>query len=133
MHGPNSEIGRLRFRDPVGRVVGCALGTADYLGQLSDPEYRDKLGELYREFRESDDFSNVPQERRVFGSENDLVLRTPGFWENFVKPKLEKDFQRVYRYLARPFPSGKNDYLEAVEANLARIDRRVAAIKSGGK
>jgi hypothetical protein len=131
--GPNSEIGRLRFRDPVSRMVGCALGTADYLGQLSDPEYPSKLGDLFREFRESDDFSNVPMERRVFGSENDLVLRTPGFWVNFVKPKLEKDFQGVYRYLARPKPSGRNDYLEAVEANLARVGRLVDAIKSGGR
>jgi hypothetical protein len=128
--GPNSEIGRLHFRDPVSRMVGCALATADYLGQLSDPEYPEKLGELYREFLESDTFSNVPPERRVFRSENDLVCRTPGFWFKFVMPKLERDFQAVYRFLARPYPSGRNDYLAAVDANLARIDRRIAAIKA---
>ncbi len=131
--GPNSEIGRLRFRDPVSRVVGCALATADFLGQLSDPMYPEKLGDLYREFSESDDFSNVPTERRVFRSENDLVCRTPGFWTNFVKPKLDSDFQGVYRYLATPFPSGKNDYLAAVDANLAKVTLLIAAIKSGGK
>jgi hypothetical protein len=131
--GPNSEISRLRFRDPVSRFVGCALATADYLGQLSDPRYPDKLGELFREFRESDDFTHVPAERRVFRSENDLICRTPGFWINFVKPKLNSDLQAVYRYLARPFPSGRNAYLEAVEANLARIERMIVAINSGGK
>ena len=75
--GPNSEISRLRFRDPVGRVVGCALATADYLGQLADPHYPDKLGELYAEFSESDDYANVPIEKRIFKSEEDLVCRTP--------------------------------------------------------
>jgi len=128
--GPNSEIGRLRFRDPVGKVVGCALATADYLGQMADPRYSEKLGELYLEFCESDDFANVPVERRVFKSEADLISRTPGFWIYFVKPKLENDFQAVYRFVARPYPSGANDYIEAVEANLAKVAGRVAALKA---
>jgi hypothetical protein len=123
--GPNSDIARLHFRNPVGRLVGCALATADYLGQLSDPNYPDKLGELYREFLESDEFANVPPESRVFKSLDDLTRRTPGFWAHFVRPKLENDFQRVYRFLARPYPAGRNSYLEAVEANLARIVRQI--------
>src|ERR1035438_4059815 len=129
--GPNSEISRLHFRDPVSRFVGCALATADYLAQLSDPQYPDKLGHLFREFRESDDFTHVPAERRVFRSENDLICRTPGFWVNFVKPKLNSDLQAVYRYLASPFPAGRNAYLEAVDANLATIDRMITGINSG--
>jgi hypothetical protein len=131
--GPNSEISRLRFRDPVTRMVGCALATADYIGQLSDPHYPDKLGELFLEFHESDEFSNVPPERRVFKSENDLVCRTPGFWSDFVKPKLDNDFQAVYRFLARPIRSGHNEYMAAIEANFLKIEKRIAAIKAGGK
>ncbi len=127
--GPNSEIGRLNFRNPVGRLVGCALATADYLGQLSDPNYPDKLGELYREFLESDEFSKVPPESRAFKSLNDLVRRTPGFWTHFVRPKLENDFQSVYRFLARPYPAGRNSYLEAIEANLARVARQIEAME----
>jgi hypothetical protein len=128
--GPNSEVGRLHFRNAVSRVVGCALATADYLGQLADPQYPDKLGELYAEFCESDDYVNVPYEMRVFKSEADLVCRTPGFWVHFVKPKLETDFQAVYRYLERPLGSGRNAYLAAVEENFAKIGRRIAEIKS---
>ncbi len=128
--GPNSEIGRLHFRNSVSRVVGCALATSDYLGQLSDPLYPDKLGELYAEFCESDDYANVPQEKRVFKSEEDLVCRTPGFWVHFVKPKLETDFQAVYRYLDDPLGSGRNVYLSAIEANFAKIEQRISAIKS---
>jgi hypothetical protein len=124
--GPNSEIGRLHFRDKVSRVVGCALATADYVGQLADPHYPDKLGELFREFKESDDFSNIPAERRIFKSEAELVARTPSFWSSFVRPKLDRDFQSVYRYLARPVPSGPNAYMDAVEANFATIAARNA-------
>ncbi len=127
--GPHCEISRLRFRDPVSRMVGCALATADYLGQLADPLYPDKLGELYAEFKESDDFANVATEKRIFKSEADLVRRTPDFWHHFVKPKLENDFQAVYRYLERPLHSGKNAYLDAVEANFAIIEKRMGSPK----
>jgi hypothetical protein len=49
------------------------------------------------------------------------------FWEKFVQPKLENDFQASYRFLARPFPHGPNLYLEAVEKNIGLIKRRNAA------
>jgi hypothetical protein len=130
--GPNSEISRMLFRDPVSRAVGCSLATADYVAQLADPNYPDKLGELYAEFRESDDFANVPPEQRAFKSEEDLIRRTPGFWTHFVKPKLENDFQSVYRFLERPLGSGKNDYFAAIDENLSRINRKIAAIKPAG-
>jgi hypothetical protein len=47
-----------------------------------------------------------------------------------VKPKLETDFQAVYRYLEKPLGSGRNDYIAAVEENFAKIGRRIAEIKS---
>jgi len=130
--GPNSDINHLRFRNDASKIVGCALATADYLGQLSDPHYPGKLGHLYAEFRESDEYANVPKERRGFTSEEDLVTRTPGFWNRFVKPKLDRDFQAVYRFLERPIGSGINPYLEAVGDNFAIIERRIAARKPGG-
>jgi hypothetical protein len=126
--GPYSEIHRLKFSDEAGRTLGCALATSDYVGQLSDPHYPDKLSELYQEFCESDTYSNVPTERRMFKSECDLVLRTPAFWRNFVRPKLEKDFDSVYRYLARPVGSTSNAYMDAIEANFAKIEQRIAAM-----
>jgi hypothetical protein len=125
--GPNAEISRLRFRDPVSRIVGCALATADYVGQLADPIYPDKLGELYGEFHESDLFANIPPERRLFRSEEELVAKTPAFWHSFVKPKLDNDFQAVYRFLERPPGSGRNDYMDAIESNFATIEARIAA------
>jgi hypothetical protein len=126
--GPHSDISRLRFRDPEAKVVGCALATADYLGQLSDPHYPEKLGYLYAEFHESDEFANVPAERRAFKSADDLIRRTPGFWLKFVQPKLERDFESAFRWLERPLGSGNNGYLDAVAANFATIGARIAKL-----
>lgn len=124
--GPTKEISRLHFRDPVERVIGCALATADYLGQMAAADYPDELEILFEEFQESDDFIHLPAARRTFKSATDLADRTPLFWQKFVMRKLESDFQAMYRFLARPFPAGPNPYLVAVEANIAEIKRRNA-------
>jgi hypothetical protein len=124
--GPTKEISRLYFREPVERVVGCALATADYLGQMAASEYPDELDFLYREFEESDDFIHTPPSRRAFKSAAELKQRTPTFWHKHVMRKLEADFQAMYRFLARPYPEGPNVYLAAVERNIAEIKRRNA-------
>ncbi|MCX6951499.1 MAG: hypothetical protein NTV51_04830 [Verrucomicrobia bacterium] len=125
--GPTKEISRLEFRDPYECVLGCALATADYLGQMAAEDYPDELEILFHEFRESDEFLNIPPSRRAFKTKEDLADRTPMFWKKFVQPKLESDCQAVYRFLARPVPHGSNLYLEAVERNIAKIRRRNAA------
>jgi hypothetical protein len=122
--GPTKEISRLYFREPVERVIGCALATADYLGQMAAADYPDELEILFDEFQESDDFIHLAAARRTFKSAADLKERTPMFWQKFVLRKLESDFQAMYRFLARPYPHGPNPYLEAVERNIAEIKRR---------
>ncbi len=124
--GPTKEISRLYFREPTERIIGCALATADFLGQMAADDYADELEILFHEFQESDDYINLPLARRAFKSVDDLIARTPQFWHAFVQPKLESDFQAVYRFLARPYPHGPNLYLEAVERNIAKIKRRAA-------
>lgn len=126
--GPHSDISQLAFHGHLGRVIGCALATADYVAQLADPQYPQKLGALYLEFSEADAHNGVPAAKRMFKSEEDLVRRTPGFWTHFVLPKLEKDFQGVYRYLERPPGSGSNGYMDAIAANVATIERHIRAM-----
>jgi hypothetical protein len=125
--GPTKKVGLLHFREPVERLIGCALGTADYLGQMAAPDYPDELEILFNEFQESDDYIGLPASRRAFKSADDLIERTPNFWKKFVQPKLESDFQAMYRFLARPYPEGPNAYIEGVEKNIAKIKRRSAA------
>jgi hypothetical protein len=126
--GPTKEISRLHFRDPLERFVGCALATADYLGQMAAQDYTEELEILYAEFTESDDFTHVPENRRVFKSAEDLVARTPAFWKKVVLPKLEIDFQGAYRYLADPYPDGPNPYIQAVSRNIAVVEARVGRL-----
>ena len=128
--GPTNEIGRLNFQNSVELFIGCAMATADYLGQMAAPDYPDKLGVLYGEFLESDDFLGMTPARRLFKSQEDLTRKTPDFWTKFIRPKLETQLQSVYRFLARPYPGGRNVYLEAVERNIALVRARIAASPS---
>jgi hypothetical protein len=108
-------------------VIGAALATADYLGQMSANNYPEKLDILYEEFRESEEQLRVPVSRRAFASARDLVEKTPLFWDTIVRPKLEREFQGLVRFLARPYPDGPNAYLAAVEANMDKIQQKIAA------
>ena len=126
--GPTKQVSRLFFRDPVDRVIGCALATGDYLGQMAATDYPDELDILFAEFKESDDFIHLPDSRRTFTSATDLLQRTPGFWRELVLPKLEGEFQAVYRFLADPYPHGRNPYLDAVERNVAIIQQRATQL-----
>jgi hypothetical protein len=126
--GPMNEISRLRFRAPVDEIIGYSVATADFLGQLAATDYPDELEVLFEEFQESDDFLHVPVEERMFKSAHDLMVRTPHFWHRFVLPKLESDFQGVYRFLAKPYPDGPNAYLKAIESNITEIQRRLQTV-----
>jgi hypothetical protein len=123
--GLSSRIADIPFASAQQRVTGCMVATADYLGQMSDPDYPEKLPALFAEMEEANDFNGVPAEQRPFRSAHELRLKTAGFWTAFVLPLLENDYEGVYRQLA--LPNGTNPYLEAVERNLAVIATQAAA------
>jgi hypothetical protein len=118
--GPRSDIVHIGFAGEIERFLGCALSSADFLGQMAAPDYIDELPFLYAEFAESDAFFHVPPEQRKFRSVRELIAKTPRFWEEFVLPRIRDDYGGVYRYLAQPYPGGSNAYIEAVERNIAR-------------
>jgi len=61
-----------------------------------------------------------------FRSAEELVARTPSFWENFVKPRLEREFFGLYRFLNDPYPDGPNPYIVRIEAHMERLRQRLA-------
>ena len=73
--GPRSSISQLHFSGDVERFIGCALATADFLGQMAAPDYVDELAFLYAEFEESDDFFNTPRDQRLYRSVRDLIAK----------------------------------------------------------
>lgn len=119
--GPRAQIGSIPFADEVEKVLGAAVCTADYLGQMSDAKYVQKLPPLFQEFEEADNYRGVPKEKRLFQSADEILRKTPGFWQYVVLPKLEVDCLGVYRYLSDPYPDGPNPYVQKIEANIEKI------------
>ena len=123
--GPRASIDGIPFRNRSERLLGQMVCTADYLGQMSDPHYVTKLPVLFQEFEESDDFRGVDRDKRLFKSLDELIRKTPDFWQKMVLPKLEKECAGLYRYLAEPHPDGPNPYLLEVESNIAKIRQMI--------
>jgi hypothetical protein len=123
--GPRSRISQITFHREEARVFAFILVTADYLAQMSAPDYPDELPVLYREFLEAFDYEQVPPEKRPYKSLHDMLVKTPGFWTNYVRPMLDFEAGGVHRYLATA--GQPNPYLQAVEANILEVQRRVQA------
>jgi hypothetical protein len=120
--GVNVDLASLAFTSELERLVGYALGTADLLGQMAAPDYVEKLSVLYDEFAEANRFeARGTGIVTSFGTAAELMRKTPVFWESYVWPKINDDFRGLYRFLNDPYPDGPNAYLEAIEANLARL------------
>ena len=126
--GVNATLSVIPFQSELEKVAGWALGTADLLGQMAAEDYVDKLPTLYAEFAEaahhSEDRTNFVG---MFSSAEDLMQKTPAFWEKFVRLKLDQDFGGLHEFLNDPYPSGPNSYFERIEANIERLRQRIAA------
>lgn len=125
--GVDANIAAIPFADKAEKLVGQMVCTADYLGQMSDPAYIDKLPELFEEIKESDEFRGISPEHRLFRTVNDLITKTPAFWTHHVRHKLEDACGGVHRFLAKPYPGGVNPYMDRIRTSLARIEAGSAA------
>jgi hypothetical protein len=127
--GVNVKLDAVPFQEPLERVVGFALGTSDLLGQMAAADYVDKLPVLYSEFAEAAHHSADGKMKAggFFSSAEDLMQKTPLFWENYVRNKLSREFTGLYRFLSDPYPDGPNDYIDRIESNIARLRRDLAA------
>ncbi|HVY68637.1 MAG TPA: HD domain-containing protein [Verrucomicrobiae bacterium] len=129
--GVNVNLAAIPFRNQLERILGFVLGTADLMGQMAAEDYIDKLPILYSEFAESAQHnSGKMTSGGTFASVEDLLQRTPLFWEKYVKPKIENDFLGVYRFLSVPYPDGPNYYVQRIEANIERLRGRLATAKA---
>jgi hypothetical protein len=128
--GVNVKLDAIQFQSELERIVGFSLGTADLLGQMAAPDYVDKLPILYLEFAEAANYNAGKMKAGgFFASAEDLIQKTPMFWEKYVQPKLNRDFLNLSRFLAEPYPDGPNPYVEKIEANMARL-RREAGVRA---
>jgi hypothetical protein len=129
--GVNAKLDTIEFQDPLERLVGFALGTSDLLGQMAAADYVDKLPVLYDEFAEAARHNPKSRMKAVgfYISAEDLMRKTPSFWEKSVRNKIDREFLGVYRFLNDPYPDGPNYYIDRIESNMARLRRELAARK----
>ncbi len=126
--GVSTRPAELPFQSEIEKIVGFALASADLLGQLAADDYVEKLPTLYEEFAEAAQFAaNKNQFVASFADAGDLMKKTPDFWTGFVKNRLNRDFEGVQRFLNDPYPSGRNYYVERIEANIARVREKMSA------
>lgn len=125
--GLDAALAQIPFQSAAERMAGHALGTADLLGQMAADDYVDKLPVLYEEFAEAKRFT--PHQTHfvdTFTSAEDLLQKTPAFWDNYVRSKLDREFSGLYRFLNQPFPTGANWYVDRIEQNIQRLRRQLA-------
>jgi len=124
--GYEISLDDIELDDPKDSTVGHLLGTADLLAQMADRCYLEKCRDrLYGEFVLAGIAveQKNPRERIVrYASGTDLLRQTPGFWEASARLRLDKSFNRAYRYL-EPLFDGHNPYLLAIDHNLRYLGR----------
>ena len=123
--GYERPVATIKLEDPMFRLVGSLLGSADIIAQMSDRCYLEKCRDrLYPEFVAGGITHKVTSEGRqevVFSSAEDLLRKTPGFFRNATK-RLDEDLGRCYVYAQSHF-GGQNLYMEAVKQNIRFVER----------
>jgi hypothetical protein len=123
--GINADLKTIPFQNELERITGFALATSDLVGQMAASDYIEKLPILYLEFAETARFNpGKTGAPGMFASAEDLIRRTPAFWEKYVIPKIDADFLGLYRYLSDPYPDGPNQYIQRIERNIAKLSRQ---------
>ena len=119
--GYEMEIDEIRVDDPKDRLVGCLVGTADLIGQMSDRMYLEKCREfLYKEFV----WGKIARERLPDGHEvvryaspEDLIIKTPGFYEYVARTRIRKKLGNVDRFAEAHF-DGPSLYQSEIDRNM---------------
>ncbi len=119
--GYEVDLNSLRFSDPRYRIMGKLLGTADLAAQMADRCYLEKCRDrLYSEFvlggvaiTEQNDGTT----RIEYQSGEDLLEKTPMFYENVTRERLKGTYDNVMRFFGAWFPEG-DPYAAGIEKNL---------------
>jgi hypothetical protein len=122
--GYERPVATIQVPDPIYKLVGSLLGSADIIGQMSDRCYLEKCRDrLYPEFvaggitrKRTDNGEMV-----VFASPEDLVRKTPSFYQNASR-RLDADLGGCYQYAKAHF-GGHNLYMDAVQQNVRFAER----------
>jgi hypothetical protein len=120
--GYEMDLDDIRIEDPKDRLLGCLVGTADLLGQMSDRMYLEKCREfLYKEFV----WGKVARERLPDGHElvryaspEDLIIKTPGYYEYVARTRMQQKLGSADRYAEAHF-DGPSLYQSEIDRNIS--------------
>ena len=126
--GYEMEIDDIQIADSRDRLLGCLVGTADLIGQMSDRMYLEKCREfLYREFVLGSIARDIgPDGREIvrYASPEDLILKTPGFYEYVARARIERKLGGVDRFVASHF-DGANPYQDEIDRNMGFLRQAI--------
>ena len=121
--GYEMPVSRIKVADPIFRLIGSLLGSADIIAQMSDRCYLEKCRDrLYPEFVRGGITVRRTEggEEVVFASAEDLLRKTPDFYRNASR-RLDADLGGAYRYAQKHF-NGPNLYMDAVQQNIRFVE-----------
>lgn len=123
--GYELNLDSIELEDPRDTLIGHLLGTADLMAQMADRCYLEKCRDrLYSEFVLAGvafgkvSLSGTPAR---YSSGIDLLRQTPDFYRVAGRERLEKKFNRAYRYV-EPLYDGRNPYMEFIGMNMGYLD-----------
>ena len=122
--GYELDLDNIELDDPRDIICGHLIGTADLIAQMADRCYLEKCRDrLYNEFV----IGGVAVENAKpgeyilrYGSGQDLLEKTPVFYQQVMRDRLNSKFNRVYRYVEVLY-DGHNPYIEAITANITHL------------
>lgn len=122
--GYELDIDNIELDDPRDIICGHLIGTADLMAQMADRCYLEKCRDrLYNEFVVGGvAVENAgPGEYQVrYKSGKDLLRKTPVFYQQVMRERLHKKFNRVYRYIEVVY-DGQNPYIDAIRNNISHL------------
>ena len=115
--GYEFEIEDIDVADPKDRLLGFMIGTADLIAQMSDRAYLEKCRDfLYDEFV----WGGIAREKLLDGREvvtyrsaEDLIRKTPDYYQNVARRRIDQKLGGVDRYATAHF-DGANPYETAI-------------------
>ncbi len=124
--GYELDLDHIELDDPRDAICGHLIGTADLIAQMADRCYLEKCRDrLYKEFvlgGVAIENASPGQFMIRYKSGQDLLNKTPTFYQRVMRERLNLKFNRAYRYIEVLF-EGKNPYIDAIRSNITHLLR----------
>lgn len=124
--GYEVDLDDIELDDPRDTVCGHLIGTGDLIAQMADRCYLEKCRDrLYKEFvlgGVAIEAGNPGEYLVRYKSGTDLLRKTPLFYQQVTKDRLQNKFSSAYRYAEALF-DGNNPYVEAIRKNIQHLKR----------